>query len=194
MQTKRKAAKQADTVDTRGRKRTRDASVDTLKQEDKSNEPDFRLEMPKTLKGLLVYDWESINKSHQVVRLPSTVTVTDILNRYIADKHSGNDEMMDQTIQGLKLYFNQSLNSLLYRSERKQLDDIHDTYPDKDLTDIYGLEHFLRLFVEMPLLISQSNVDLPTTKYLHSAFVDILKFIADHEKDLAVKDYEAVAS
>ncbi|ORX46510.1 MRG-domain-containing protein [Hesseltinella vesiculosa] len=156
MQPKRKSAKSNDTLDTRGRKRTRDASVD-IKTEDKQNEPAFRLAMPKTLKGLLIDDWESINKAHQVVKLPSTMTVTDILNRYLKNRKS-HDEMVEQTIQGLKLYFNHSLNTmLLYRSERKQYDNIHGSYPDKELTDIYGLEHFLRLFGKVRWLMSRAQ-------------------------------------
>lgn len=56
-----------------------------------------------------------------------------------------NDEMLEQTIQGLKLYFNHSLGTmLLYRSERNQYQELL-SY-GKEWVDLYGAEHLLRLF------------------------------------------------
>lgn len=53
--------------------------------------------------------------------------------------------MLEQTIQGLKLYFHHLLGSmLLYRSERKQYSEMGGS--NKNVADIYGAQHLLRLF------------------------------------------------
>lgn len=54
---------------------------------------------------------------------------------------------MEEVIAGLKLYFNKALGSmLLYKFERQQYADIRKKYPKKEMSDIYGAEHLLRIF------------------------------------------------
>ncbi|KAI8077688.1 MRG domain-containing protein [Halteromyces radiatus] len=191
MQTKRKTTKTQESSDNRGRKRNRDTSTEKVKMEDnRSVDDEYQLEMPKSLKDILIEDWENINKEDQIVVLPSKMTVTDILDRYLqSHQMNGNNEMLEQTVQGLKLYFNHTLgNMLLYRSERKQYEELVSTKP---LVDIYGGEHFLRLFVELPTLMSQANVDDETLEIMKSTFMDILIFLQDNEKEIFMKTYQA---
>lgn len=55
--------------------------------------------------------------------------------------------MLEEVFDGLRIYFNKALGTmLLYRFERNQYADIRRQNPDKDLVDIYGAEHLLRLF------------------------------------------------
>jgi MRG len=57
------------------------------------------------------------------------------------------DELLTEVVRGIKLYFNKTLeDSLLYRSERKQYADILAKSDSALPSDIYGVEHFLRLF------------------------------------------------
>jgi len=57
------------------------------------------------------------------------------------------DELITEVVRGIKLYFNKTLeDSLLYRSERKQYADIMAKNDSALPSDIYGVEHFLRLF------------------------------------------------
>ncbi|SAM06424.1 hypothetical protein [Absidia glauca] len=166
-------------------------SLFKVQDDDGFSDQDHQLEMPKSLKDLLIEDWENITKDGQLVALPSKVTVTDILDRYMQEyeKLNGNDEMLEQTIQGLKLYFNHSLGTmLLYRSERNQYQELL-SY-GKEWVDLYGAEHLLRLFVELPVMIHQTNVDIETTEIMKSTFMDILIFLQDNEKELIVKDYQ----
>ncbi|KAI8337950.1 MRG domain-containing protein [Chlamydoabsidia padenii] len=177
----------------RGRKRHhREPSTDKINMEDDGfSDVDCHMDMPKLLKDILIEDYENITKDDQLVVLPAKVTVTDILNRYLQEyeKVNGNDEMLEQTIQGLKLYFNHTLGTmLLYRSERNQYQQF-ESY-GKEWVDIYGGEHLLRLFVELPMMISQTNVDIETMEILKSTFMDILIFLQDNEKELIVKDYQ----
>lgn len=58
-----------------------------------------------------------------------------------------NEELLEEVFDGLRIYFNKALgNILLYRFERHQYADIIRQMPDKELVDIYGAEHLLRLF------------------------------------------------
>ncbi|CAO3640149.1 unnamed protein product [Cunninghamella echinulata] len=123
------------------------------------------------------------------VQLPAKITVTDILERYVQEKErsDGHDEILEQTIEGLKLYFNHSVRTmLLYRSERNQYFDLQNSHTDKLPTDLYGAIHLLRLFVELPILMNGINIDDETLESLRTTFMDILLYIQDNEKDFFI--------
>ncbi|KAG0168601.1 Esa1p-associated factor [Apophysomyces sp. BC1034] len=163
--------------ESRGRKRTRDSSTEKTRMEEEVKRPEFRIPVPESLKGLLVDDWENVTKNKQVVRLPCEITVSDILGHYTQSMEH-DDERLEQVVQGIKLYFNKSLGTLLlYRSERKQYDEILTMYPNKEASELYGAEHLLRLFVELPSLISQSNVDSETLSMLKESFADFISLL-----------------
>ncbi|KAI8394081.1 MRG-domain-containing protein [Radiomyces spectabilis] len=182
-----------DAVESRGRKRHRDASTEKSRMEDDAKRPSFKVPMPESLKGLLVDDWENITKNRQVVRLPCEITVSKILGQYAQSKSADDmkdSEVLNEVIQGIKLYFDKTLNNLLlYRVERKQHDELKSTYPDKEVSDLYGAEHLLRLFVELPSLITKSKVNPETLAVLKDMFADFLSFLQDHEKDYFHNEY-----
>jgi mortality factor 4-like protein 1 len=54
---------------------------------------------------------------------------------------------LEEVVAGLKLYFNRALGAmLLYRFERQQYTDLRKKFPKKEMSDIYGAEHLLRIF------------------------------------------------
>ncbi|ORZ19494.1 MRG domain-containing protein [Absidia repens] len=190
MQHKRKSSKaQLETSDTRGRKRQRDSS--TEKEDDSAIEHDLWIDIPQPLKDILVEDSEKITKGNRLVHLPAKMTVATILDRYLQNNDTdGKDETLEQIIQGLKLYFYHTLGkALLYRSERRQYEDLIAT--GKNSIDIYGGEHLLRLFVELPMMMTQAKVDTDTLDIMKSTFMDILIFLQDNGKEFFVKDYRA---
>jgi mortality factor 4-like protein 1 len=65
-------------------------------------------------------------------------------------------------------------NLLLYRFERHQYADIRRQFPDKELVELYGAEHLLRLFVQIPSLIAHTNMDCEAIHTLVSYLTDIL--------------------
>ena len=68
------------------------------------------------------------------------------------------DETLTLVIDGIKLYFDKSLGStLLYNVERKQFED-EVQIPEKLPSDMYGIEHLLRLFGM--LLNNNNNKDM----------------------------------
>ncbi|KAL0085962.1 MRG-domain-containing protein [Phycomyces blakesleeanus] len=185
-----------DTTESR-RKRNRDSSMDKTRTEDDIKRPEFKLPIPEILKGLLVDDWENVTKNKQLVHLPREPSVNQILEYYRQDARGRriiDDETLNEFIQGIRLYFSKTLgSSLLYRLEKKQYEEVRKSYPDRNFCDIYGAEHLLRLFVEIPSLASQSNVDTDTLSQLRNSFTDLLRFLLDHEKEYFAGDYQSNA-
>ncbi|KAF2624203.1 NuA4 histone acetyltransferase complex, Eaf3/MRG15 subunit [Macroventuria anomochaeta] len=162
----------------RGQKRMRDHDLE--KEEVFQNKRAVRIYMPDRLKSLLVDDWENITKNLQLVQLPSSKPAAVILDEYFAfatstgNRNSTETDILEEVIQGLKEYFNKSLGRLLlYRFEREQFYDIStqleqptNDLAGKSMSEIYGGEHLLRLFVSMPELIAQTNMDIQAVNRL----------------------------
>ncbi|CEP13820.1 hypothetical protein [Parasitella parasitica] len=179
-------------------KRRRDAKLE--KEEDYLNRPEIKLDIPDTLKGQLVDDWENVTKNQQLVTLPRTVNVNEVLLRYKRfkkDKKGNrelNEDLLDEVLEGLRIYFNKALGSmLLYRFERHQYAEIRKTHSETNLVDIYGAEHLLRLFVQMPSLIAHTNMDPDAVNVLSDYLTDILRFMQKHQKQLFQTEYENAA-
>jgi len=95
----------------------------------------------------------------QLVPLPRKPTVSEILKAYsTTDKAnrpsrpgSAEADIFEEVISGIKLYFDRCLgNILLYRFERQQYVDVRRSSEGKEMSDIYGAEHLLRLFGIVP--------------------------------------------
>ncbi|WFD36623.1 Esa1p-associated factor [Malassezia cuniculi] len=139
----------------RGSKRSREAS-----EHDEEKRPELRLAVPESLKAQLVDDWENVTRKEQLVPLPRTPTVKDILAEFggqYAKRGRTRPAVLDEVLAGLKLYFDRSLaQNLLYRFERQQYVDLRREHapkgepgaatPDIEPSAFYGAEHLLRLF------------------------------------------------
>ncbi|KAF2107272.1 mortality factor 4-like protein-like protein 1 [Lophiotrema nucula] len=180
----------------RGQKRFRDQDLEKVSftspypEETFQNKRAVKIYMPDRLKSLLVDDWENITKSLQLVQLPSKAPAGLILDEYAnaQKRRAGSVEadILEEVIQGLKEYFNKSLGRLLlYRFEREQFLDIHNRLESgtsdlagKNLYDIYGGEHLLRLFVSMPELIAQTNMDIQSVNRLREELTQMLTWLS----------------
>ena len=111
----------------------------------------------------------TLSLSIQLVPLPRTPSVKDILSDYEAATTSSSStssrqhtsrsaSLTHEIVSGLKLYFEKSIgNNLLYRFERGQYGEIKKKYQGpnipaeerKEMIEIYGVEHLLRLFGEL---------------------------------------------
>ncbi|KAL7320444.1 Esa1p-associated factor [Mucor circinelloides] len=179
-----------DSTESRSRKRNRDSSIDKARLEEETKKPDFKLAIPDSLKGLLVDDWEHVTKNRQIHELPRDVTVDKILSDF-KESRSDKGEVLDEYIQGIQLYFNKSLHTqLLYRTEHDQYDQLFGEQPGKQPSSIYGAEHLLRLFVEMPRLVVETNMDTDTLLEVREKLEATLRFIQDHEQDYFMNDYQ----
>lgn len=143
-----------------------------------------------------------------VVPLPREITVVDMLKSYrdaamLAKKEgspsatatnptsSSEADIFDEVMSGIKLYFDRALgNILLYRFERQQYLAIKKKYPDRPMSEIYGPEHLLRLFVSFPALIAQTNMDQQSISVLRQHLEDCLRYMVENRPTLFLKEYE----
>jgi mortality factor 4-like protein 1 len=184
----------------RGQKRGRDYDIE--KEEAFQSRRAVRIYTPDRLKSLLVDDWENITKNLQLVQLPSQKPASVILDEYFeAEKSkrrpgSAEADILEEVVQGLKEYFNKSIGRLLlYRFEREQFYEIHERIESptgdlagKSFADVYGGEHLLRLFVSMPELIAQTNMDSQSVNRLREELTSMLAWLS---KDAHVNMYFA---
>jgi len=217
--TKASHAALASGVGARGTKRNRDAVAE---EEEFKNKPEIKIVIPDMLKVKLVDDWEAITKDSKLVPLPRTPSVATILAEYEASvastiKPTRSLALTHEVVSGLKLYFDKSLgNNLLYRFERNQYAEIKKKYATlsvgqpipveigdgkdsgdkklREMSDIYGVEHLLRLFVNLPELIAHTTMDAETVTVLRDALHDILKWINQERDRLFVGQYEETSS
>ena len=95
-------------------------------------------------------------------------------------------EIFDEIINGIRLYFDRGLgNILLYRNERSQYQSIKKKYGENTrMSDIYGPEHLLRLFVSFPALIAQTNMDQQSIAVLREHLEDFLRYLVENRSKL----------
>ncbi|GAK66041.1 MRG-domain-containing protein [Moesziomyces antarcticus] len=202
----------------RATKRSRD-TVET--EDDFLKRPEVKISFPDELKLQLVDDWESITKNGMLVPLPRKPCVKDILQdykkHYLAHKRDGakrSPHVVDEVLKGLKLYFDRSLGqNLLYRFERAQYveyrkkngpkmgdGDVGNARSgngsmggDMEPSDVYGAEHLLRLFVNLPSIIVHTSMDTESISLLKDHLAEFLAYIAREKHRLFVREYEAAS-
>jgi mortality factor 4-like protein 1 len=114
---------------------------------------------------MLVEDWEEMKNEHssrrQVIDLPVEYTVDGFLADFLKTKNNEGTEdkkKWEVFTQGLKLYFNKSLPTLLlYKSERPQYTHHFTSHPNLVPSGVYGIEHFCRMLVKLPYLLNSTG-------------------------------------
>lgn len=159
-------------------------------QDDGTKRPDLRLNVPETLKVLLVDDWEAVTKNSQVmlrllgqvtdmiidavsytfsqlVCLPRSPNVQDILQDFSESVTSlepplpQHQSLLPTIIAGLQLYFDRSIGAnLLYRFERPQYAEVRKKY-------VTGQEKEMSLVYGTEHLLRMLGVNLPVPFYAH---------------------------
>lgn len=97
--------------------------INSMEQEDAfHNRPSIKLVMPDLLKAILVDDWEHVTKDQQLVPIPHEHPVDEVLKEYLDEERFKREEgstqmdILDETIAGLREYFDRALGRiLLYR-------------------------------------------------------------------------------
>ncbi|ODV61437.1 Eaf3p [Ascoidea rubescens DSM 1968] len=163
------------------------------KEKEFLSKTEVNINIPDNLKSFLVDDWENITKNHYLVDVPKNPSIMQILKNYeevtLPSKNNQTIEIdiLREVLSGINLYFDRSLGSiLLYRFERTQFAELSKDEKNKDkrLCEIYGVEHLLRLFVSLPALIAQTNMDQQSVGVLKENLEDILLYISKNEKTL----------
>ncbi|KAI8910503.1 MRG-domain-containing protein [Entophlyctis helioformis] len=188
-----------DTISDRSKKRRRDSMVD--KEDVFMKRPEIKVTIPELLKSQLVEDWEMVTKNHKLVPLPRETTASQVLDQFRdairetlrkrTSREGRPDDSINEVVEGLKLYFDKALgNILLYRFERQQYAEIRQRFPDTPMSQIYGAEHLLRLFVQLPALIAHTNMDQDAVAILKDHFAQILAYLQKNHQQLFLEEYE----
>ncbi|KAI9353364.1 MRG-domain-containing protein [Zopfochytrium polystomum] len=168
------------------------------KEDEYLRKQEIKVPIPDALKVLLVDDWENITKNEKLVKLPRSPTVNQILDQYKESamkrikSDSRQEDILMEVLNGVRLYFNKGVgNVLLYRFERPQYNDLRKKSPDVEMADVYGPEHLLRLFVQLPSLLAHTNMDPENVSTLRDQFVLMLRFLEERHSDYFVNAYES---
>lgn len=136
------------------------------------------VKIPKELKAWLVDDWDLVTRQRQIVPLPASTTVKQILDAYLQD--GGGEE---EIVAGVMEYFNVMLGTqLLYKQERPQYADLLLKHPQTPMTNLYGAQHLLRLFVSIGAQLSY--LDVKSVDVLLGHFHHLLNHLLTHSADL----------
>ncbi|KAJ0393537.1 hypothetical protein P43SY_000673 [Pythium insidiosum] len=163
------------------------------------------LQMPFSLKKQLVEDWKHItHEPRKLVPLPRKPSVAQIIANYLELKKAklkpdnAADEKEFKNIEGImegvQSYFDRALGSiLLYRHERRQYRDIQEKNPGAPLSEIYGAEHLVRLFVRLPVLLGSATIPERELAQIQPRLNDFLKYMQKQASSLFATEYQAMA-
>mmetsp|Transcript_2758 Transcript_2758/g.4157 ORF Transcript_2758/g.4157 Transcript_2758/m.4157 type:complete len:323 (+) Transcript_2758:124-1092(+) len=128
-----------------------------------------------------------MRSSRNVHALPASVTIKAVLKHYVnVKKKEGENPCAVSVIEkkaiafvnGIEKIFGEALPALLlYHTERAQYISINDNLALRSLklTEIYGCEYLLRLFVRLPLLLKHSGPSDATSRHeMGSQLVDLI--------------------
>ncbi|XP_074378625.1 protein MRG2-like [Apium graveolens] len=153
-------------------------------------EENMNIEIPRMLKKQLVDDSEFVTRLGKLIKLPRTPNVDDILKKYFSfkvkknnihpssDMLSGNrlrDEIQE-ILYGIRYYFDKALPTmLLYNNERKQYETLSAENIPPSVA--YGAEHLLRLFVKLPEILQDVNIEEEMRMKLEHEILGLIKKI-----------------
>lgn len=158
---------------------------------------EVKIKIPEELKVWLVDDWDVITRQQKLAILPAKLTVSQIVDNYLAFKKSSKSHnqakesvLLDIT-EGIKEYFNATLGSqLLYKFERPQYSEILTEYPDTPMAQIYGSIHLLRLFAKMGPMLAYTALDEKSLQHVLTHIQDFLKYMVTNRSTLFnLQDY-----
>jgi len=168
----------------------------------------LKLNIPEVLKAQLVDDWEAVTKNNQVVTLPRTPTVVELLDEFAAyiveNKPSHLREpvlLIPSIVSGLVVYFDRSLGAnLLYRFERPQFAEVRKKYKtgqqvvigtEKEVSQVYGAEHLLRMLVSLPGMIASSSLDQESVTLVRDYVNELLEWMVRERARIFQTEYES---
>ncbi|KAJ4473741.1 MRG-domain-containing protein [Lentinula aciculospora] len=169
---------------------------------------EMKLNVPELLKVLLVDDWEAVTKNHQLVTLPRSPTVHQILSQFEEHVKSTmtslpDPQLLTHTIcAGLQIYFDRSCGmSLLYRFERHQYAEVRKKYitgpqvkieesSDVEMSSIYGGEHLLRMLVSLPQMVANSQMDGESISLVREYVNELLRYLESNKESIFQREYD----
>ncbi|CAI9115886.1 OLC1v1016899C1 [Oldenlandia corymbosa var. corymbosa] len=142
-----------------------------------SSEKHINIPIPPALRKQLLDDWESVKKSNKLVKLPRSPNVDEIMSKYQDYRQKKETRLagcVGELVNGLRRYFDKALPAmLLYPNERQQYEEavINEVAPSA----VYGAEHLLRLFVKLPEMLQNTDIEEKVLIQFQQNAVDFVK-------------------
>jgi len=160
--------------------------------ENNAPQAEVKLKIPGALKKQLIVDWECVIRHKQIVSLPRSPTVSQILRDFETSKaRKGSIQAETKEVcEGLEQYFNRALGTvLLYRFERPQYNNYFASSKEQP-ANVYGAEHLLRLFVKLPSLLAHTSLDKSEVNTLQQRLAELLKWLTTQHSALFMDKYQ----
>ncbi len=156
------------------------------------------MQLPNQLKKLLVQDWEAVSRENRLVQLPASPTVAEVLSGFVSAQMqrksctAASQRVFQLVCDGLRGYFDRGLGAiLLYRQERAQYESYCSAHPGVRPSDVYGAEHFLRLFIRLPDLMAHTNVNDADAAELTKRLNELLRHMCKSADKLFCARYQS---
>jgi len=169
--------KAKDEAEGKRRKGGADSDADS---DEEPRKDEVKIKMSGVLKKRLIQDWECIIKHKQLAVLPRNPSIAQIFTDFIDSKKrdADSDRVTREVCNGLKLYFDRALGSLLlYKHERAQAQRLLREHKEKAPSDVFGVEHLLRLFVKLPSLLVHVKLQESEASVLQNKIGEFLKWL-----------------
>ena len=180
------------------RRRTR-GGLSSEKEQSHSTKLEVKIKIPRDLRRFLLDDADFVTRQKQLVPLPKAEdkSVKAILDGFVKSngtkvENSTKSNVSEEIVKGIAEYFNVVLGTqLLYKFERPQYSDMLKEHPGRPLSEIYGAEHLLRLFVKMGSMMSYANLDDKSMHFIVTKIQDFLEWMTKGADDVFSSEYES---
>lgn len=150
-----------------------------------------KLPLPPQLRKQLTDEHYTIHQSKELVPLPRTPCVNDILQNWVSETTTANSPEAMAVIDMLRLLFQDELgNHLLYRLERYQYAEFVSRNPNVSMDKVYGAEHLLRLFVILPWFLSNATLEETRIHSVKTVVANLLEYMRLNMSTFFVQEYE----
>ncbi|XP_072483410.1 mortality factor 4-like protein 2 [Notamacropus eugenii] len=144
---------------------------------------EVQVDLPMSLRPLLVLDWDMVTLRKMLCNLPAKVSADAIFYEYATfpRKHCTRDQSCAVwgLVAVLKEYFNVLLSpQLLYDFKRPQYDELVVSYPSSQMCELYGGIHLLRLFEHLGPMLTCTTLDDSSMNVLLSHLQNFLDYLA----------------
>ncbi|KAI5830745.1 hypothetical protein K523DRAFT_271462 [Schizophyllum commune Tattone D] len=167
----------------------------------------MKLDMPASLRRILVDDWENVQKKQLIIRMPCSPNVDEILHGFqtYLETEPLEDSLCDPKVYasiiagGIKVYFEKAIGrNLLYPPERTQYSGWRTQFktgqhvtPEttKDMSEAYGAMHLLRLMANFPQYMATSDLDPPSIHVISDYINEFLRWLDRNRENLFRDEY-----
>ncbi|XP_073031845.1 protein MRG1-like isoform X4 [Primulina eburnea] len=149
------------------------------------------IRIPLPLKKQLLDDNECITQLDQLVKLPRSPSVHELLKKYhdFKMKDCKTVDTVAEIVKGLCHYFDKALPTvLLYENERQQHKEV--IVDNISPSSVYGAEHLLRLFVKLPEMLTDLHMEMETLTKLCQISQDLLRFLQMNQTSFFLSNYQ----